>query len=153
MPPHIRVSASAVIIRNGHILLIKFDDDSGLHYNLPGGGTDAGETAEEACIREAYEEADARITVGRLLIVREYEPIRCQAAYGRRHKLNLVFEGLLLPDCEPQFPPKPDPFQIGVEWVPLTDLAETNLVSLMLPGLIIASLNGVHGPLYVLEDC
>ncbi|MBK9126111.1 MAG: NUDIX domain-containing protein [Chloroflexi bacterium] len=74
MPPHIRVSASAVIIRGGHILLVKFDDNTGPHYNLPGGGADPGETAEEACIREVYEEADARIDIGRLMLVREYEP-------------------------------------------------------------------------------
>lgn len=153
MPPHIRVSASAVIVRDRQILLVKFDDDTGLHYNLPGGGTDPGETAEEACIREVFEEADARIDVGRLMIVREYEPVRCRYAYGRRHKLNLVFEGLLLPGSEPRLPYKPDPYQVGIEWVPLDTLPQVNLVSPDLPDLIMRSLNDASKTHYVREEC
>lgn len=153
MPPHIRVSASAVIIRGGHILLVKFDDNTGPHYNLPGGGADPGETAEEACIREVYEEADARIDIGRLMLVREYEPVRCRNAYGKRHKLNLVFEGLLQPGSEPRLPRKPDPYQVGVEWVPLDTLPRVNLVSPNLPDLIARSLTDASKPHYVREEC
>ncbi|KXK53626.1 MAG: NUDIX domain-containing protein [Chloroflexi bacterium] len=153
MPPHIRVSASAVIVRRGHILLVKFDDRTGPHYNLPGGGADPGETVEEACIREVYEEAGARITIGRLLMVREYEPVRCRSAFGKRHKLNLVFEGLLLPGSEPRMPHKPDAHQIGVEWVALNALPHLNLVSPSLPGQIARSLRGASKPYYVREEC
>lgn len=153
MPPHIRVSASAVIVRGGHILLVKFDDDTGPHYNLPGGGADPGETAEEACIREVYEETDAHIRIGRLMLVREYEPVRCRNALGKRHKLNLVFEGVLLPGSEPRLPRKPDPYQVGVEWVPLDWLPRVDLVSATLPGLIVRCLKDARAPHYVQEEC
>ena len=36
----IRVRASALIIQNDAILLVEFDDENGLHYNLPGGGVE-----------------------------------------------------------------------------------------------------------------
>lgn len=38
MTYHIRVRAGAVIIENNSILLIEFQDERGLHYNLPAGG-------------------------------------------------------------------------------------------------------------------
>jgi 8-oxo-dGTP diphosphatase len=34
----IRVGAAGIIIENGKILLVKFDDENGRHYNYPGGG-------------------------------------------------------------------------------------------------------------------
>ncbi|MGH0613019.1 hypothetical protein [Bacillus cereus] len=34
----IRARTSALIIKNNNVLLIEFNDENGLHYNLPGGG-------------------------------------------------------------------------------------------------------------------
>jgi 8-oxo-dGTP diphosphatase len=152
MPAHIRVSASAVIVRGGQILLVKFDDQTGEHYNLPGGGADPGETAAECCMREVLEETNARVEVGRLLLVREYEPVRCRHLYGKRHKLNLVYECTLLPGSEPSLPRTLDPDQVGVEWVPLDILTKINLVSATLPGQILDALNGAP-TLYTQESC
>lgn len=39
-PQNIRVSVRAVIVRDGAILLSEYDDENGLHYNLPGGGVE-----------------------------------------------------------------------------------------------------------------
>jgi ADP-ribose pyrophosphatase YjhB (NUDIX family) len=152
MPAHIRVSASAVIVRSGQILLVKFEDRTGPHYNLPGGGADPGETAAECCMREVLEETNARVDVGRLLLVREYEPVRCRQKYGKRHKLNLVYECALLPGSEPSLPRTPDADQVGVEWVPLDILTSVNLVSATLPGQILAALDGAP-TLYTQEFC
>lgn len=149
---HIRVSASAVIVRDSQILLVKFDDHSGKNYNLPGGGANPGETAAECCIREVLEETNAVVDVGRLLLVREYEPHRCRQQYGKRHKLNLVYACTLLPDSEPSLPRTPDPDQVGVEWVALDLLPTVNLVSTTLAAQILAAVAGAP-TLYTQEAC
>jgi len=41
---HIRVRACALIIENDSVLLVEFLDESGLHYNLPAGGVEPGES-------------------------------------------------------------------------------------------------------------
>ena len=45
------VRAEAVIERDGSILLIKVDDAGFVHYSLPGGGVEAGESVRGACSR------------------------------------------------------------------------------------------------------
>ncbi|NIK78829.1 ADP-ribose pyrophosphatase YjhB (NUDIX family) [Paenibacillus castaneae] len=48
-----RLRAGALILKDEAILLIEFknDHDDGVHYNLPAGGVEAGETLVEAVIR------------------------------------------------------------------------------------------------------
>ena len=125
----IRVSAGAAIVRDGALLLVEFDEPRpGLHYNLPGGGHEAGETLRETAWREAREETCAEIEVGRLLLVAEYAPESVGRRYGPEHKLILVFAGTLLPGSEPRLPERPDEFQIGVRWVPLAELDRVRLL-------------------------
>jgi 8-oxo-dGTP diphosphatase len=124
----IRVGVSAVIVRDGAILLVKFDDESGPHFNLPGGGVETGETLAEALRREVQEECAAEINVGPLLLVGEYVPARHATIYGTRHKLALVFHCTLQEGSEPRLPDHPDPYQVDVEWIPLGALAETPLI-------------------------
>jgi 8-oxo-dGTP diphosphatase len=126
---NMRVGASAAIIQDGAILLIAFQDSSsGYHYNLPGGGIEAGETLHEVLTREAREEACAEIEIGPLLLVTEYEPERNAQRYGEQHKLNLIFGCQLKAGCEPRLPEKPDQNQVGVEWVRLDVLARAPLL-------------------------
>jgi len=51
-------TADAIVIQSGHILMVerKMEPGKGL-WALPGGHIDPDETAEEACVRELYEEA------------------------------------------------------------------------------------------------
>jgi 8-oxo-dGTP diphosphatase len=63
MTYHIRVRAGAVIIENNSILLIEFQDERGLHYNLPAGGVEPQESVIDAVKREAKEEASVDVTV------------------------------------------------------------------------------------------
>lgn len=150
--PHIRVSASAAVVKDGKLLLVKFEDKTGLHYNLPGGGATPGESAADCCVRETLEETSALVHVGRLLLVREYEPKRCRNTYGKRHKLNLIFECTLADGSEAAMPRVPDAHQIGVEWVPLDDLLTINLVSATLPQQLLAALAGAT-TIYFTEAC
>lgn len=125
----IRVSAAAAIVREGALLLVEFDEAGvGIHYNLPGGGHEAGESLRETARRETREETCAEIEVGRLLLVAEYEPVRAGERYGAEHKLIVVFAGTLLPGSAPRMPPHPDPLQIGVRWVPLNHLDQVLLL-------------------------
>ncbi len=40
----IRVRTSALIIKNSNLLLVEFNDENGLHYNLPDGDVEKGES-------------------------------------------------------------------------------------------------------------
>ncbi|MGD7051486.1 NUDIX domain-containing protein [Sutcliffiella horikoshii] len=119
---HIRVRAGALIIQNASILLIEFNDENGLHYNLPAGGTEPGETLKEAVKREAKEEASIDVEVGSLAFVYEYAPHLNNNKYGGTHSLGLMFECNVPESCIPRLPANPDPNQTGVKWIPLTEL-------------------------------
>ncbi|KPB03092.1 NUDIX domain-containing protein [Bacillus sp. CHD6a] len=119
---HIRVRAGALIIQDASILLIEFNDKNGLHYNLPAGGTEPGETVIEAVKREAKEEASIDVEVGSLAFVYEYAPHLNNNKYGNTHSLGLMFECNIKVGCIPRMPAKPDPNQTGVKWIPLTEL-------------------------------
>ncbi|MGE1027498.1 NUDIX domain-containing protein [Bacillus sp. GMs2/2] len=97
----IRVRTSALIIKNNNVLLVEFNDENGLHYNLPGGGVEQGETLIEAVKREALKEASVQINVGQVAFLYEYE----------------------LKDGEtPCISDNPDENQTGVKWIPLDEL-------------------------------
>ncbi|WP_404462650.1 NUDIX domain-containing protein [Sutcliffiella horikoshii] len=119
---HIRVRAGALIIQDDSILLIEFHDENGLHYNLPAGGTEPGETVKEAVRREAKEEASFDVEVGPLAFVYEYAPHLNNNKYGDTHSLGLMFECNIKEGCKPRMPADPDPNQTGVKWIPLTEL-------------------------------
>lgn len=63
----IRVGCSAIIFDpTGEKILLTRRSDNG-EWCLPGGGLDAGESAEEACIREVWEETGLTVEVVRLI--------------------------------------------------------------------------------------
>ncbi|MFG2095550.1 NUDIX domain-containing protein [Streptomyces sp. NPDC048612] len=53
----VRVRAGAVVIRDGQMLLIGFDEDGQPFYEIPGGGVETGETLHSAAVRELREES------------------------------------------------------------------------------------------------
>jgi ADP-ribose pyrophosphatase YjhB (NUDIX family) len=63
----IRTRAQALIIENGNILLAKHHDLTidKIYWCLPGGGVEAGESPEEAVVRELKEETNLDIRVVR----------------------------------------------------------------------------------------
>jgi 8-oxo-dGTP pyrophosphatase MutT (NUDIX family) len=65
----LRVSARAVMIRDGNVLLIYRKNAWGEYYVLPGGGIEEGETPEVAAARELQEEAGLDAVTGNLLYV------------------------------------------------------------------------------------
>ena len=122
MKHYIRVRATALIIHREALLVIEFNDEHGLHYNLPGGGVEAGESIIQAVKREVQEEAAVNVEVGNLAFVYEYEPEVNSFKYGDIHSLGVTFECHLAPDATPSMPINPDPYQTAVKWVRLSGI-------------------------------
>jgi 8-oxo-dGTP diphosphatase len=121
---HIRVRACSLIIENDAVLLVEFSDENGIHYNLPAGGTEPGESVIEAVRREASEEASVDVEVGPLAFVYEYAPHLEHNLYGATHSIHLMFDCKIKPGQTPQMSDKSDKNQSGVKWIPLNQLNE-----------------------------
>ncbi len=154
----IRVGAAGIIIQDGKILLVKFDDENGPHYNYPGGGHHEGETLRQTAAREVKEETDAdvevevevEVEVGRLLFTAESAPFEVDYVYGSTHYLKLFFECNLKVGSIPRLPDKPDANEVAVEWIPLGDLAKYPVIPDISEALIQALNNGE--PVYFEDD-
>jgi 8-oxo-dGTP diphosphatase len=118
----IRVRACSLIIENEQVLLVKFQSEEGVHYNLPAGGVEKGESVIEAVRREAKEEAGIDVEVGELAFVFEYAPHLLNEPVTNIHGQHLIFECHLKEGSIPHMPAHPASDQIGVEWVPLDRL-------------------------------
>jgi 8-oxo-dGTP diphosphatase len=62
------VADAVILAKDGKIILVKrkFEPFAGF-YAIPGGFVECGETAEAACVREAWEETGLRVKIIRLL--------------------------------------------------------------------------------------
>ncbi|WP_246021941.1 NUDIX domain-containing protein [Paenibacillus zeisoli] len=118
-----------MIIDNDSILLVEYDE-RGVHYNLPGGGLEPGETVVEGVKREVLEETGAEIEVGPLALVYEMAPHKQSGDYNDNpeHGLHLIFECKLTSSSLPQLPPHPDPHQTTIKWIPINELDRVILI-------------------------
>ena len=105
-----RVSARALIVENGSVLVSCYEDARGPWYVLPGGGQRNGEPLRTCLVREAREEASAEISVGRLRWVREF--ISANHADSTLdpdfHQVELFFECELVEGSEVRLGEAPD---------------------------------------------
>lgn len=62
-----RDRGSAVIVENGHLVMIKRKWDGETYFVFPGGGIETGETPIDTAIREAKEELGVNIRANELL--------------------------------------------------------------------------------------
>lgn len=147
---NMRVSAKAVIVRNDAMLVVEFDDESGLHYNLPGGGIEFNESIHDGLRREVKEETGVEVEPDRLLLVYEYFPEKCEGRYGSVRKLILFFRCRLSQGSEPTLPERPDPNQVAVRWIPLNELLDAPLLP-NVGGRLVALL-GSDGPPDFVEE-
>lgn len=121
----ISVSAKAAVIRDGRILLIRYDDPI-THYNLPGGRLVNGESLHEAVTRKLRLECAAEGVARRLLFVYEHIPDPVRPEPGDYQKVQFNFLAELLPGSEPSNPPTAHD-QSAVEWHDLADLAKLTI--------------------------
>jgi 8-oxo-dGTP pyrophosphatase MutT (NUDIX family) len=125
-PKPVRVSVKAVIIVRARVLTVRNVDDRGHWYLLPGGGQTPGETLPEALSRECSEETGTGVLMGRLLFIRDYigRNHEFAATDGDAHQLELMFECRLPRGAVPAVGAAPDPYQDGIEWLPLDRLED-----------------------------
>ncbi|HZG86685.1 NUDIX domain-containing protein [Paenibacillus sp.] len=67
-----RERACSAILFNGKIIMVKVVEKDHSFWTLPGGGVEAGESREQAAIREVMEEVNLEINIVRYLFERKY---------------------------------------------------------------------------------
>ncbi|MGF2616660.1 NUDIX domain-containing protein [Rossellomorea vietnamensis] len=122
----IRVKAGALIIQDQKVLLAKFKDENGIHYNLPGGGVEKGESTSEAAVREAKEEAGVDVIVANLAFIYEYAPHQNDYIFGNTPNLSLFFD-CRISGMDSPLPDSPDLNQVGAEWILIVKLETITL--------------------------
>jgi 8-oxo-dGTP diphosphatase len=126
---HVRIRCTGLIIEKNSVLLVEYDDN-GIHYNLPGGGLEPGETILEGVAREVSEETTAQVDVGPLALTYELAPHKQSGDYNvnEKHGLHLIFECTLKNNSIPGLPQHPDLHQSAVKWIPLEELDSILLI-------------------------
>lgn len=125
MTRQVRVSAKAIVVQDGRILLVRNRGADGEWYCLPGGGQAHGEALADALKRECLEEIGCQVIVGRVLFVRDYIGEHHEFAEQDcgAHQVEIMFECHLAAGCAPELGADPDGMQTGVAWVALSVLA------------------------------
>jgi len=125
----IRVSAKAVIIKEGKILLLKHEDKQGYWYSLPGGGQNPGEKLSDALVRECREEIGATVKVENVVFIRDYiaNNHEFKDEEPDTHQLEIMFECSLSEHYLPQNGINPDSTQKDVLWFELAELRNIRL--------------------------
>lgn len=147
-----RIRAGVVLIEDGKVALIE-RHRAGRHYFVfPGGGVDAGETPEQAAIREMEEETGLRVTVLRKLA--EVHFGLSEQVYYLVDRLDGEFgtgTGVELTDSDPDDPTEGIYIPI---WMPLEELTRhDNVHPADVSALVVAALKAgwPEEPIVVVE--
>jgi 8-oxo-dGTP diphosphatase len=122
----IRVAARALIIEEGRLLVMTYEDTKGRWCVTPGGGVAKGETLGEGLRREVQEELGITVSPGDIVYVRELLGRSARVKHGgineSTHQLEIFFrckrEGELRPGA------RLDNYCTGFDWVPVNKLDE-----------------------------
>jgi 8-oxo-dGTP diphosphatase len=117
--PLVTVDAVILYDNNSIVLIHRKNDPFKGELALPGGFVDIGETVENACIREAYEETNIRIDIINLIGVFS-DPKRDP----RGHNISVAF--LCKPSSKKENPKAKDDAK-SIEIIPLKKLSSLNL--------------------------
>lgn len=147
----IRNSVKALIIHQEKLLVTKQYDHGGYFYILPGGGQEHGENLHETLERECIEEINVEVEIGKLVFVREY--------IGKNHEFDFdtnvhQIEYMFLCQVIDEFSKiengtAPDPNQIGVEWIPISEILHYRMYPLSMRKFIIDFVSGKEVPVYL----
>ncbi|WP_205752564.1 NUDIX hydrolase [Cryptosporangium phraense] len=120
-PTRTTAGAAVLVTHHDRLLMIRQERQTGVRWEVPGGGQEAGETLEAAAIREAREEAGLDVTVDRLI---------CTYASYRLHTGTVVLGAFYLGvAADPGFEPVPqlDEGIVEVRWLDPTSLGAGEL--------------------------
>ncbi|GAH09645.1 unnamed protein product, partial [marine sediment metagenome] len=115
--PLVAVDAVIKYSENSIVLIRRKNPPFRGEFALPGGFVDVGETVEEACIRETYEETNIRVTIKKLIGV-----FSAPNRDPRGHNISIAF--LCKPLTDSEKPLAKDDAQ-ALEIVKFTDLSST----------------------------
>ena len=125
----LRNSAKAIIVQDGRLLVLKMVDREGDFYILPGGGQRHGEPLTGALRRECLEEIGTSVRIGRLRLMREYIGRNHEFSEhdADSHQIEFMFECELDAGTAPRVGHRPDESQVGVVWLPISELEDRRL--------------------------
>jgi ADP-ribose pyrophosphatase YjhB (NUDIX family) len=134
-------------IQDKLLTIKKRDHDSDdVTYILPGGKQEFGETLEQAVRREVFEEVGIAVNVDDFLFLREFIGANHEHAEANQnlHIVSPIFLcSIKSGNGTPATPPNPDPDQIGIEWIPVHELANIRFYPKALVPQIIELADGI----------
>ena len=144
----VRVSAKAIVIRGGRVLLMRARDAAGTYYLLPGGGVKSGETLHGAVVRECLEETGILVRPGEARYIRDYIAANHEFSGVNRgfHQVELMFKCVFIKRAGKAH--APDQSQTGSAWIPLSRLGKIRLYPSLLK-ILISPAGKLRGPIYL----
>ena len=127
-----RNRSQALVCRNGKILLVEHKLRGRDFYNLPGGGIEAGETPEEAALRELKEETGVTGKILRPLTI-EYKPDLESRIFT--FFVEIPEDAVPVKGIDPELSLEEQSI-IGVKWLGLDEIAERDRAYLFGAGLM-----------------
>ena len=117
-----RLAAYAVVVRDGEVLLVLWNEVDPPEWTLPGGGVDLPETAEEGAVREVREETGYDVVLGRLLGVDTFVVApddRLDGSQRWQKNVRVVFEASVVGGA---LAAELDGTTDEARWIPLADV-------------------------------
>ena len=125
----LRNCAKAIIIRDRKLLTVKYADQGGEYYALPGGGQLHGETLPQALQRECHEELGVNVINRGLKFIREYIGKDGDSSWRDAdvHQVEFLYECELAADAEPRGGSHRDHSQVDLVWLSIDSIADYRL--------------------------
>ncbi|MCB9934069.1 MAG: NUDIX domain-containing protein [Planctomycetes bacterium] len=140
VPGAIRVAARALIIEDGKLLVMTYQDQHGGWCVTPGGGIRKQETLGEGLRREVHEELGITVRPGDIVYVRELLGRTAKVLHGgiteQTHQLEIFFR--CKREGEVVIGHALDNYCTGYEWVPVHELERRNFFPRTLAGRLAA---------------
>lgn len=140
----VKNTVKALIIKNGHILVLQHRNQKGVYYTLPGGRQKVCETLAETLERECFEELGVKVSIDDLWAVHDFageKPKKKTKGKGtdRKHVVEFVFSCCVPDTYKNQNGPSPDKGQLSVVWLNLKELPTVVINPVWLEDSLIAS--------------